>query len=192
MADPVEDKFLSQLRERPTDDDVRLVYADWLEERARQVEGQFLRLQVKIASLAPEDPQFVQASNALRDLAGRVAMEWRTRVARAQIENCDVRFDFSCPKKWEALEATGLGDDVRFCGSCQMNVYYSQTVDEARRHAEQGRCVVLDLVPLRVPGDLRPRPPIPSLPTAGMPIVPPSHMAEPEPEPAKKKRWWPF
>jgi len=136
-----------------------------------------LRLQVSLGSLAPADPRFEQASSALRKLAQRVVPHWRSLVARAPIEGCDVRFDFACPKKWEALATTDLGDDIRFCGACKTNVYYSHSVEEAYLHAQRGRCVVVDLVPLRGPRDLAPVP-IP-VPMAGAPVVPSHFLAPP-------------
>lgn len=206
MSDSGEDGFLSRLRASPNDEEARVVYADWLEEQGRSAEGQFLRLQLTLATLAPDDPRFNEVSASLRDVAQHVTLEWRTLVARAPIENCEVRFDFACPKKWEGLEPTDLGDDVRFCGSCKMNVYYTRTVDDASKHATQGHCVVVDLVQIRRPFDLRspidgPRPPPPIL-MAGMPLpaVRPKLPPPEPPEPPEKagpvrsmlRRLWPF
>jgi uncharacterized protein (TIGR02996 family) len=154
--DAVEEGFLARLRARPDDDDNRLVYADWLEERGHVEQSEFLRLQTSLKATSTEDPSAQRSSVRLRELALRVDQEWRTVVARAPIEHCETRFDFVCPKKWEALEPTAKGDDVRFCKSCEMDVYYSKTLQEAWEHAGMGRCVVVDLVQLRRPNDLPP------------------------------------
>lgn len=199
LADSIEHGFLSSLRAQPGDEAARLVYADWLEEQGRSAEGQFLRLQVSIAALAPNDPELTKTTESLRVIAQRVPPEWRRLVARAPIEGCEVRFDFACPKKWEGLAPTDRGEDVRFCDACKKNVYYTQTVAEALDHAQKGDCVVVDLVQIRRPFDLMGRPdPIP-MPTAGMPLPlppPPPPILEPSekigPIRAAFRRLWSF
>jgi uncharacterized protein (TIGR02996 family) len=49
-----EDGFLRALLASPSDNALRLVFADWLEERA-DPRGLFLRLECALAGLAPED-----------------------------------------------------------------------------------------------------------------------------------------
>jgi len=183
MVDPVEEGFLSSLRARPDDDATRVVYADWLEERARTTESEFLRLQIALRTIAPEDPRFERLGEALRKIALQLDPTWRTVVSRAPIEGCisSVRFDFVCPKQWDALASSGLGDDIRFCGACKQFVYYSTTVAEAYENARLGRCVVVDLVQLRKPGDLEP--PKQSGPIMmGSVALPPEWLAPPDTE----------
>jgi len=95
------------------------------------------------------------------------------------MESNFLRFDFACPKQWESLAPTDEGDNVRFCGACKSNVYYSATVDEAYAHARKGRCVVVDLVPVRWKGDLDPRLPPPRMGGVMMPLMLPPTVKPP-------------
>src|SRR5437762_2497871 len=51
-----EDAFLRAVLEHPDDDGPRLVYADWLEERG-DPRGAFIRAQVELERLDPDDPR---------------------------------------------------------------------------------------------------------------------------------------
>ena len=42
----------------PEDDTPRFVYADWLEENGRAEEAEFIRVECRLETLAPEDPEF--------------------------------------------------------------------------------------------------------------------------------------
>jgi type IV pilus assembly protein PilB len=58
------------------------------------------------------------------------------------IQNCRLRFQFKCPKDWDALQETAeVG--VRFCGECHKQVYLCQSKQEAAQHAMAGHCVAL-------------------------------------------------
>lgn len=172
-----EDEFLAQLRREPSDDDTRFVYADWLEEHSRNAESQFLRFQAKLRSMSVDDPKFELMGVQLRNMASLLDPKWRAVVSYAPIEQCDVRFDFPCPKQWTALEPTSEGENVRFCGSCKKNVYFSHNLDEAYEHARHGRCVAVDPIQLRIPNDLRDRlkfgADTPFIPLAGAVMPPP-------------------
>jgi uncharacterized protein (TIGR02996 family) len=74
---PSEADFLASLRETPDDDDLRLIFSDWLEDQD-DGRAEFLRLQVQRRRLAPDDPgqaDLVQRQNALiqRSLRGWLA-----------------------------------------------------------------------------------------------------------------------
>jgi uncharacterized protein (TIGR02996 family) len=49
-----EDAFLQAIREEPEDDAVRLIFADWLEERGNP-RGEFIRIQCALAGMAEDD-----------------------------------------------------------------------------------------------------------------------------------------
>ncbi len=55
------------------------------------------------------------------------------------------KFEFECPKKWDALELTNDGD-TRFCKSCERSVYRVTSEREFDEYAARGECVALDLV----------------------------------------------
>lgn len=58
------------------------------------------------------------------------------------IQNCHLRFQFKCPKQWDALQETAEAG-VRFCGQCHKQVYLCQGKEEAARHARAGHCVAV-------------------------------------------------
>ena len=68
---------------------------------------------------------------------------------KAPIKGCI--FEFECPKTWGSLQKTNI-DSVRYCGSCQRNVYLSVGVAELNTNVLKGRCVA---VPVEKPNTRR-------------------------------------
>jgi uncharacterized protein (TIGR02996 family) len=148
-----EDRFLRALSVNPDDDVARLVYADWLDERADPRAG-FLRLERDLVALPAEDERRPEWKARLQQQARTLDPAWLRVVSRPDIENCELRFDFKCPLSWEKLQPTD-NPAVRFCESCGKRVHYCETVDEARRLAARfGHCVAIDLRQPRRDGDL--------------------------------------
>jgi uncharacterized protein (TIGR02996 family) len=161
------DEFLRSILDNPKDDATRLVYADWLEEHG-DVDGgaqksEYLRVTVRLAT----DPLGKKEKKGLRrrlqELAAKLDTHWLGVVSRLPIENCyskhnrkvpELRFQFQCHRNWEELKATG-NDAVRFCQDCQQKVHYCDTIVEARKHADKGHCVAVDLGVIRRENDLR-------------------------------------
>ncbi len=156
-----EDGFLEHLRANPADAVARLVYADWLDEHdglLAQVKASYLRLDASVAELPDGDPARDKLILAMRKLAETLPVAWKTAVSRLPLENCELDWEFTCPKKWEQLTPT---DDptVRHCTACQKSVHYCETISKAKETVWAGECVVVDLQVLRRPGDLsRPEP----------------------------------
>lgn len=152
-----EAEFLRALDEDPRDDDTRAVYSDWLEEHGRNEEADFIRLQLSLArtDLDTEGEAFLLQSTRLRRLGKHLPLTWRRTVARPPIENCSVRFELSCPKRWSDLTPTST-PTKRFCGTCKEHVHYAPTIEAARALALDGACVAVDLTEPRRDGDLRP------------------------------------
>jgi hypothetical protein len=68
-----------------------------------------------------------------------------------------LQFTVACHRSWQDLEATDH-QLVRYCHDCKRNVYYCDTINEARENAWEGRCVAIDLGVIRRERDLeRPR-----------------------------------
>jgi uncharacterized protein (TIGR02996 family) len=150
-----EEAFLDALRSKPDDDVTRLVYADWLDEQggaASTAKSEFLRLQCQLAEMQDGKP-FLKATKQLAKMATKLDTVWLRIVSRVPIENCELWFEFQCPKQWDKLQPTAEAG-VRFCEVCQKNVHYSRTVNQARGHALQGRCVAVELGVPRSKGDL--------------------------------------
>lgn len=127
---PVEQRILLELRDRPDDVEMRVVYADWLEERGRTLKARFLRLIADEVVLAAQ----------VREVGRELDPEWRAIVSRVPVDKCDVRFQFKCPKRWEALASTDQSY-VRHCGTCNRNVYFCTNLDEVRARGRSGECV---------------------------------------------------
>jgi uncharacterized protein (TIGR02996 family) len=147
-----EDRFLQAVLANPDDASIRLVYADWLEERG-DPRGEFLRLEAALMYLPREDERWAGLAARLRQLRPTLAREWLTALDQVPIELCDQVFEFRCPKRWDRLQLT---EDVavRFCGSCRQRVRYCTSLDEARAVGALGTCVALDPGVLRTEGDL--------------------------------------
>ncbi|MDY7227170.1 hypothetical protein [Hyalangium rubrum] len=63
-------------------------------------------------------------------------------MAEKPIQNCEVRFQFKCPKQWDALRETAEAG-VRLCDACQKHVYLCESKLDAARHAREGHCVAV-------------------------------------------------
>lgn len=149
--------FLTGIRAEPKDDLRRLVYADWLEEQGTdecRAKAEYLRLEVHVSGLADDHPERDGYILKLRAVAEGLPIEWKTAVAKVPIENCNVRWRFQCPKKWSELEET-RSPEVRFCSACRKDVFFCDSVDKARRLAEEvGACVAIDLGVIRRDRDM--------------------------------------
>jgi uncharacterized protein (TIGR02996 family) len=173
----VDEAFIQDILAHPYDLGLRLIYADWLDERG-DPRGTFLRAEAEYLALPPNDKRRGGTRRQLRQLASSLDSRWRKRLDLPLIENCVPDFEFVCPKRWQDLAETEQAG-VRFCDKCEKNVYHCDTVREARAHAEEGHCVAVDTRQDRSRGDLRfvrmllgriappvrrPEPPDPSLP----------------------------
>jgi uncharacterized protein (TIGR02996 family) len=147
-----EDRFIQAILADPDDTSIRLVYADWLEERG-DPRGEFLRLEAALMELPREDERWAGMAARLRALRATIDRDWLTALGREPIERCELSFQFQCPKRWDHLRVTP-NVDVRFCSRCKRHVHYCHSIEEARRQASRGRCVAVDPVVERKEGDL--------------------------------------
>jgi uncharacterized protein (TIGR02996 family) len=178
-----EDAFLRALQERPNDDTTRLIFADWLDEHgdeAGRARAAFIRLDTEFAALREDDPARARMGKRRRRLAEQIDAGWLAVVSKAPIELCE--FAYECPLKWEELTPIGGDTTTRFCDMCQQNVYYCDTIEQARGHAYQEHCVAVDARVVRKKGDLeRPRPLL-------MGVVAPDYFDPPQPRPRRRRR----
>jgi uncharacterized protein (TIGR02996 family) len=128
----------------------RMVYVNWLERRGEKTRAEFLRLDHTLAAMNPLDIRYQETQDRLRELAQKISVDWRSRVARSLIEGC--RSPGGCPGYWRALPADA--DDVRQCGTCGQQVFYCVTIELARGRVQAGQPVALDVTVERVPDDL--------------------------------------
>jgi uncharacterized protein (TIGR02996 family) len=160
--------FILAILARPHDETLRLVYADWLEERG-DARAEFLRKESELAKVRRQvehlhreatllgindqglsvhrrlfELQETERSlhRRLGELRPGISLLWMNWVDRARIENCGFRFDFQCPIEWSELALT---DDVRVrhCSQCDRGVHFCESLAQAREHGEQGHCVAV-------------------------------------------------
>lgn len=149
--------FLAAIAKSPADELLRQVFADWLEESG-DWRGEFVRLDCTLRELPSDQPRPAELQDRWLELRSRLGPAWKAILGRSEIENCEMRFLFGCPERWDALAPTEVAA-VRFCGACQERVYYCHTIEEAREHAKSGHCVAVDEGLPRAPGDVTlPRP----------------------------------
>src|SRR5262245_3087964 len=99
-----ENGFLAVIRQTPSDDVTRLVYADWLDEQVDalcQVKGSFIRVELRMAN-EPEVDYSALAAH-LKQLAVCIPPDWLTLVSRPKIEGCRMWLDHECPGVWSRL-----------------------------------------------------------------------------------------
>jgi uncharacterized protein (TIGR02996 family) len=145
-----EEALLREVVANPHDPTIRLVYADWLEEQG-DPRAEFLRLEAELTTMPEDDSRYAPSFARLRQLWKTLDRDWLAQVNRSPVENC--HFEFQCPKKWEQLEVTEQAG-VRLCNTCSCEVYYCQSIPEARRIAGRGGCIALDIRIERQPGDV--------------------------------------
>jgi uncharacterized protein (TIGR02996 family) len=95
-----EDDFLRGLDDNPSDDTLRLVFADWLEDREDR-RGDFLRVAVQLRRAPAKDDKFLELLQRLQGLRSAVSPVWLLRAFRSLAED-DIR---------EAVFHTLLGED---------------------------------------------------------------------------------
>jgi uncharacterized protein (TIGR02996 family) len=149
-----EQALLNAVLTAPEDDELRQVYADWLEEKG-DPRGEFLRLEASLPLLSRR--KRYAARDRLRELKTVIEEGWLALVARVGIDGCPVSaYHYArppCPKRWERLERTE-NPTVRACGRCGKQVIYCDTLALAQRHLNRGRPVALDPHLTRKPGDI--------------------------------------
>lgn len=149
-----EQAFLNSILADLKNETVRLIYADWLEERGDDLsaaKAEFLRLQSAWLRLSAYSPMKVRLRKRLRQCGQSLDPDWIATVSMLLIENCYERLILDCPAKWEHLQITGE-PWIRVCGACKKQVRYCPTVRMAR-HAGY-RPFVVSLCVKRKPGDV--------------------------------------
>jgi uncharacterized protein (TIGR02996 family) len=131
--DPDEHRFLELLRDKPSDEATRMLYADWLESRDRAIEAAFVRVELR-----PDDPVIVRSSE----------LDWRAITSRAAIEDCRVGETdpdgVQCPGRWDRLQAT-RDERLRRCSVCSRDVRFCGTIADAALAGRVEDRVVFDI-----------------------------------------------
>jgi uncharacterized protein (TIGR02996 family) len=143
--------FITAILADPDDDTLRLVYADWLEERGDR-RAEYLRIEAALA-VAGQTRGHRQLRRELDELRQAIDRRWQVLLDRTPLENCQFRTALACPDRWERLKPTPE-PNVRSCGSCRQQVHYCDTLQQARHHLLQGHCIAVNSHEPRRPGDL--------------------------------------
>jgi uncharacterized protein (TIGR02996 family) len=157
--------FLAAILEKPDDDTLKLLYADWLEEQG-DPRAEYLRLMMSVRRervVSPEQRR-QQVPARLQELAATLDPNWLAVVSDPEVERCGrntgrawrPRFDFVSDKTWADMRPT-TDNSVRHCEACRKNVYFCETIADAREHSLEGHCIAVDLGIVRRDDDLYPR-----------------------------------
>jgi uncharacterized protein (TIGR02996 family) len=145
--------FVQAIVGHPEDQALRLIYADWLDDRADR-RAAFLRLEAEWIALPETDPR--RPGVHQRMLAARTGIDhrWLAAMERTPIENClHPSSELICPRFWQRLEQTPT-PAFRHCNTCRKDVSFCTTLVQAQIIAGMRRPVVVDLLLERWPGDL--------------------------------------
>jgi uncharacterized protein (TIGR02996 family) len=74
--------FLAAIGQNPEDDSHRLVFSDWLEENGEPARAEFVRLQLTLAKMAPDDPGRSDAERREAELLAAHRAAWLTELPR--------------------------------------------------------------------------------------------------------------
>src|SRR5579872_2897546 len=69
------DAFIQAIIENPDDESLRLIYADWLDER-NDPRGEFIRVQCELAGMSEDDPRRADLETRERHLLARHEEKW--------------------------------------------------------------------------------------------------------------------
>ena len=78
----IERTFLEAIRADPDDEAARVVYADWLEERGKNDRADFIRLDLRIRAMAPDDPLRAELERRVDRLHGVLPQHFVDAVSR--------------------------------------------------------------------------------------------------------------
>ena len=131
--------FVRAILAAPADDTLRLIYADFLQERD-DPRADYLRLDVALA--AGRSAEAAALAAELCAEAADIDPAWVAAVTRGPIRPCDD--NTSCAKlRWEALDPTEESGFKR-CQNCGLDVYFCWTLDAVETHAGRGDRLMCD------------------------------------------------
>jgi uncharacterized protein (TIGR02996 family) len=136
VTDDVERRLIDAIVAR--DEESRLVYADWLEERGQSRRAQFLRIQDAFAAMTSDDPDHHELARRLRLVATLIDVGWRRRIGQPAILGC-ARSE--CPKRWSNLDESA-DPKKRRCEICQQTVTYFTRLEDVPYESARGQRTV--------------------------------------------------
>lgn len=97
------DAFLRMIVENPDDDTPRLVFADWLEEHDEPERAEFIRLQIRLARMREDDPDFAELRSNTERLLRRHQEDWEAGLSArfsARVVGCHYERGFPRLLQW--------------------------------------------------------------------------------------------
>src|SRR3954469_18795927 len=86
-----EEAFLHDILRHPTDDAPRLIFADWLDDHGQPQRGEFIRTQVGLARLGPDDPWRAALQEREADLLAEHGERWRGPLLALGVRRAEFR-----------------------------------------------------------------------------------------------------
>ena len=130
--------FLAAIAADPSNNELRLVYADWLEEQGDR-RAEYLRMEVEFDQRIGRTPAARRLRNRLFTL--RFAMEpgWLAQIDRCVIDCCEEKYADVCPRGWHMLTPT-TNPDIRQCAVCNQSVIFCEAASEVFGHERDRYC----------------------------------------------------
>lgn len=165
VANEQESAFIQAILAAPDDDIVRLVFADWLEERGDS-RGEFLRIATQLdreeQKAWPADSrarlrrvrELGGLRSRLRDLQQRIDPEWIIRFHRGSIQHCNMIFDGAlffpdddkhCPGCWHHLKESDR-PKTRRCDACSREVRFCWTMEEVHEALMERKAITTAMI----------------------------------------------
>jgi uncharacterized protein (TIGR02996 family) len=80
VSTTVKEVLLQDILANPDDDDLRRIYADWLEEHQQHARAELIRVQVRLALLSKSEPARQALERRERELLQEHAPQWLAEI----------------------------------------------------------------------------------------------------------------
>src|SRR5438046_2179086 len=81
MSSTIEQAFFDRIRDEPSDDAPRLIYADWLDENGQPERAEFIRIQCALDRLPDDDPSRPELRERERQLSEAHESQWTGEIS---------------------------------------------------------------------------------------------------------------
>jgi uncharacterized protein (TIGR02996 family) len=105
-----DETFVAAIRDQPADDTLRLVYADWLEDRGDS-RAEFLRLECRLHGMQETATEFSELQRQLGELGSPLDVRWLAAV-------CRVHAEYGSPHQHPSRCPETVSGAFYTCGSC--------------------------------------------------------------------------
>jgi uncharacterized protein (TIGR02996 family) len=106
----IQEALMRAIVAQPEDDEVRLVYADWLEENGDAEQAAFIRASIEFHTLPPDNPRRVDLAAELQETSKARGSHWLAAVGVPSAENLEPKFRRGCVEGVECQSLEPLFD----------------------------------------------------------------------------------